>query len=239
MLAFKLRPVGCVVNLLAPLLLCTPAALAEWHDTAIIAAAAVDHARGLVTAHHGDVEVVARTIDPRLRLHRCDQALETYLPPGSNIANGGVVGVRCPAPVAWKIFVPVTVERRAMVARATRSLPAGHQLLAGDIEWVRRTLRSHDAVLIKGVDNPVGQLLRQPSAGGQVIRANMLRPALAIRRGERVTLAVSDAALRIRMYGKALSDGALGQRVRARNDSSGRIVEGIVKGQGLVEISIY
>ncbi len=223
------------------LLLWCPLASAQnqWQSTESIRAAAVSHANSLLSRQRGDVTVAARQIDARLRLRQCAEPLQTYLPPGSTIANGGVVGVRCTGPVAWKLFVPVAVERYALVARSSRALPAGHRLQAQDIEWTRAKLKASDAVLIKDRDVAIDQVLRQPAAAGQTLRAAMLRPPHIIQRGDRVTLAVSNPNLAIRMRGEALADAALGQRVRARNDSSGRIVEGIVRARGLIELDIY
>ena len=48
-----------------------------------------------------------------------------------------------------------------------------------------------------------------------------------------LTFGVANDRLNIRMTGKALSDGALHQRIRVENSSSGRVVEGIVRSREL------
>lgn len=234
------KQAACGVKALTLLFVCQcSGAESRWQSTESIRTAAVAHANGLIDSNQSEVTVAARQIDARLRLRQCAVPLETYLPPGSAITNGGVVGVRCAAPVAWKLFVPITVERFALVARATRALPAGHRLRQQDVEWARQKLRTSSAVLIKDRDSAVDQILRQPASAGQTLRVTMLRPPHVVQRGDRVTLAVSNANLAIRMRGEALSDAALGQRVRARNHSSGRVVEGIVRARGLIELDVY
>ncbi|MFK7886240.1 MAG: flagellar basal body P-ring formation chaperone FlgA [Gammaproteobacteria bacterium] len=233
------RRYGLVKALTISVVLAQGAAASEWQDVKTIRQSALDHAQSIVATDLHDIVLSARDVDPRLRLRRCSEPLEAYLPPGATLTRGGVVGVRCSAPVGWKIFVPVGVARHALVARTTRALPAGHRLTANDVEWVRKTLNATDAVLIKKRDQAVGKILRQPSAVGQVIRSSMLRAPFAIRRGERVTLAVSNNGLAIRMRGEALANAALGQRIQARNDSSGRVVEGVVRAQGVIELDIY
>jgi flagella basal body P-ring formation protein FlgA len=53
-----------------------------------------------------------------------------------------------------------------------------------------------------------------------------------------VTLVVDNGGMEIRMAGKALSDGALDQRIRVENVSSRRVVEGIVRSAEIVEIRL-
>jgi len=234
------RIVRRIVNALTlSLVLGQSAAANEWQDVGSIRDVALGYAESLVAASDPDAVLAARDIDSRLRLRQCAQPLESFLPPGASMINGGVVGVRCRAPVAWKIFVPVTVSRHALVARTTRALPAGHKLASDDIEWVRKQLNRSDTLLNKKRDQVVGMMLRQPTQVGQLIRRTMLRAPYVIRRGERVTLAVSNAGLAIRMRGEALSNAGVGQHIRARNDSSGRVVEGVVRDRGLIEISLY
>jgi len=53
-----------------------------------------------------------------------------------------------------------------------------------------------------------------------------------------VTLRAQTNALQIRVAGKALMDGALGQRIRVQNTASGRVVEGLVRSAELVEVLV-
>jgi flagella basal body P-ring formation protein FlgA len=78
--------------------------------------------------------------------------------------------------------------------------------------------------------------LKTPLIAGRMLTPQMLQADLAIRRGQTVTLAVNNSGVSIRMSGKALMDGALGQRIRVENTNSGRIVEGIVRSREHVEI---
>lgn len=232
------------VKITALLLLAWPVASAGanddgWHDPADIRETARRFAIAQITDRSVQTDVQASTVDPRLRLKRCDGPLQAYLPPGARLRNNGVVGVRCAGPVAWKLFVPVRLVRRALVARVVGQHAAGHRLRPEDVDWIEQELGSLESNFIQGRGNPVGQVLRHAVADGQVLRPAMLRAAHVVRRGDQVTLAVSGSALAIRMGGKALENGAIGQRVRVRNRSSGRVVEGVVRGEGLIEIAVF
>lgn len=217
----------------------TAAAASEWHDLADIRQVARAFALEQVVDRSVRTDVQASDVDPRLRLKQCATPLTAYLPPGTQLRGNGVVGVRCSGPVPWKLFVPVRLARVAKVARVVGHHAAGHRLGSADVTWIEQELRSIEQTFIQGRANPVGQVLRHSVSDGQVLRPAMLRAAHVIRRGDQVTLAVSGSALAIRMRGQALENGAIGQRVRARNRSSGRVVEGIVRDEGLIEISVY
>ena len=64
----------------------------------------------------------------------------------------------------------------------------------------------------------------------------MVRAAIAVRRGERVSILATTAALQVRMEGEALSDGAIGEIIRVRNLSSRQEIEAQVVGPGQVQV---
>lgn len=70
---------------------------------------------------------------------------------------------------------------------------------------------------------------------GQPIRAGDLGPPTLIRRNELIRLSFRAGPLQLLTEGRALDDGALGERVRVMNLDSRRTVYGEVAGPGLVE----
>ncbi len=216
-----------------------PAKASPWQSPQSIADAARAFVEGQLPGTAGTTQVTASAVDPRLKLKACASDLEAFLPPGGSVRRSTSVGVRCRGPVAWKLYVPVTLETRVEVARLTRALPPGHRLSEADFEWVAHVQRTGSAALQRDLQSPVGRVLRTAAGAGQVLRTTMLEPAYVIRRGERVTLASGAAALAIRMQGEALANGTIGQKIRARNLSSGRVVEGVVRARGLLEIEVY
>lgn len=219
-------------------LLTAPAAADAWQSTDAIRVAAQQFATTHTVAQDGRAVVEARQVDPRLRLAACDEPLQAFLPSGSRLRGNGVVGVRCVGTAQWKLFVPVKVKILAPIALAHGSHPAGHRLTQTDVRWEEHDVAGLRGAYQAGRRTPVGQVLRQPVNDGQILRPNMVRAARVVRRGQQVTLAVSNGAMTIRMTGTALADGALGDRIRAKNQSSGRIVEGIVRRGGLLEVNL-
>ena len=64
----------------------------------------------------------------------------------------------------------------------------------------------------------------------------MLEADRIVSKGQSVILIATQGGLKVSMTGKALSDGALNQRIRVENLNSGRVVEGIVRSREHVEI---
>ena len=54
---------------------------------------------------------------------------------------------------------------------------------------------------------------------------------------EAVTLVAEADGVAVRMNGRALSDGAVNQRIKVRNESSGKVLEGIARSAQLVQVN--
>lgn len=221
-------------------------ALLLWPLTA--AADIESHQRILDTAHRflqqqaqargGKTEIRLGTLDPRLRLARCDGSLEAWLPANGRLAGNTSVGVRCTGSPAWKLFVPAYIARIERVIVSRGFLPRGAVLEREHLMLVEREVGSTGHGYIKDIDQAIGQMLRQPLQDGLLLTPNMLQRPKLVRRGEEVVILSRGGAFEVRMRGSALSDGAEGERIRVKNLNSSRIVEGTVSADGNVVIQM-
>lgn len=212
------------------------AAAADWQPIESIRETAARYAASQLGAEGDDVRVEAGELDTRLRMNRCDVPLSGFLPNGMGNGNRLVVGVRCEGTKPWKLFVPVRIARYADVLVVTRSLPRGHVLSAEDVHPERRDLSNHLQTYAGSLRQLPGRRLKRPVLAGTPLTHNMVDAEQIVRRGQKVTLVVDNGTMEIRMAGRALSDGALEQRIRVENVSSRRVVEGIVRSPEVVEI---
>ncbi|MDH3587979.1 MAG: flagellar basal body P-ring formation chaperone FlgA [Gammaproteobacteria bacterium] len=180
--------------------------------------------------------VQAGTLDSRLRLKNCVGQLEGFLPPGTRPGVNMTVGVRCTGATPWRVFVPVRSRMTGLVLVSRHALARGHSLSSTDVELAKRDLDRLPYGYLTDPRAISGRVLRRPVTPGAVIIPPMLGLAQTVRRGQTVTLYADRAGVRIRAAGKALSDGALQQRIRVQNLSSGRVIEGIVRSEERVEI---
>ncbi len=191
-----------------------------------------------VQTRFDNAQIVMEPLDGRLRLQACGSDLEAF----SNNRKIGLgkqtIGVKCNSPVAWTVYVPATVKLFRPVVVVARPLAMNHVITKSDLKVESLDIGS----LRKGyINNPrhiIGQQLKYPLAIGTVINPNSLRPKKIIQRGELIMLVAAAGLMEVRMSGTALSDGSLGQKVRVKNLSSKRVVEGVVDGPGVVKVTM-
>lgn len=182
------------------------------------------------------VEASAGHLDARLRLARCDQALETFNAAGNRLNGNASIGVRCDGSRPWRIYVPVKVTREVEVAVLARSLPRGASLDASSIRMQRMDTHTLAFGYYENADLVTGQTLRRAAAAGTVISPALVDIPPTIRKGEQVTLVAQRQGIAIRAPGRAMVDAQIGDLIRVRNLSSERVVEGKVQGPGEVVV---
>lgn len=219
----------------AVLLAGAPAAVAAgMQPLADIEKVAEDFLAGSPSASQGDA--VAVPLDRRLKLHRCDQALQAFMRPGARIRQRTIVGVRCAGSQPWKVYVPVNLVVTESVLVLARSLPRGHLLTAADLDVSKQDVSRLPGGYLQDTAVAIGQRLKQTMRAGSILSPSALAARTLVKRGQTVILSAESSAISIRMTGKALMDGAMNQRIRVENLTSGRIVEGLVRSAERVEV---
>lgn len=187
----------------------------------------------------GVVDAVAiEHLDPRLRLVACGDPLQPFLPAGQPSDGRLTVGVRCPGPKPWRLYVPVRVTRHVVVLIATRPLPRGVALTRDAIRQERRDAARLPQAWYKNPKQLLGLETRRAIRAGEVFTPELLASPRLIRRGQQLILFAAAGAMSVTMKGEALEDGAEGDVIRVRNLSSNRIVQGRVVGSDKVQVSL-
>jgi flagellar basal body P-ring formation protein FlgA len=192
-----------------------------------------------VQASYDNAQIAMDSIDKRLRLHACDRPLEAFTTNNRKVGLGKqTIGVKCSSPVAWSLYVPVKVKVFRPVVIASRPLAANQLISKEDIKVVSLDIGSFNQGYVKNPQQIIGQQLKYRLSMGTVINPNSLKQQKIIKRGELISLVAVAGKMEVRMSGTALSDGSLGQRVRVKNSSSKRVVEGVVDGPGVIKITM-
>jgi flagella basal body P-ring formation protein FlgA len=191
-----------------------------------------------VQAQYENAQVSMEPIDDRLRLQTCDSHLIAFTQDNKIKLGKQTIGVKCLSPVAWTVYVPVKVKLFRPVVVSARALAGGHIITAADVKLEARDIASFNRGYMKKMKNIIGQQLKYPLARGTVINPNNLKPQKVIGRGDVIMLIAVAGQMEVRMSGTALSDGVVGERVRVKNISSKRVVEGVVDGPGIVRVTL-
>ena len=155
-------------------------------------------------------------------------------------ARNGVtqIRVRCIGTPGWTRFVALRVEQDALVAVLRSPLARGQALTATQIDWQSRdALRLPADVLTQTTALNNLSARRDLGAGTVLLQSQLIAPK-TIARGQAVMLISRAPGMEIRAPGEAMADAALGARVRVRNNTSRRIVEGIAQADGTVEVTL-
>ena len=218
-------------------LLAGPAVASELQDHSSIRTTAEGFIAGIVQASHGsEPEVRAGALDSRLRLARCDSALEAFQANGSSMLGNTTVGVRCNGSTAWTLYVPVNVSLYGDVVVAARPLARNHLLTASDLKLARRDLAQLHAGYYSHIDQLVGKQAGRNIALDTAISTLQVKEPLTVKRGQRVKLVATAGGLEVRMAGEAMANGTTGERIKVRNLSSKRIIDGIIKSATTVQV---
>jgi flagellar basal body P-ring formation protein FlgA len=209
-----------------------------WQPLDSIRAAAAEHARAHLAAGGTHSAVEAGALDARLRLAACAAPLEASSPANAWRGANATVAVACAAPQPWKIYVPVRIERSDRVLVTRRPLARDTVLTTADVVLAERDAQALPQGYLTDPLAAEGRRLRRALPAGAVVMPSMLDAVPVIARGQGVTLEAEADGMRIRMAGEALADGGIGERVRVRNASSERVVEGIVRSGEVVEVPL-
>ena len=176
-------------------------------------------------------------LDARLQLAPCTQ-VQPFLPAGVQPWGRSRVGLRClQGPVAWQVFLPVTVQVWAPAVVASATLPAGarlegSQLALAVVDWAAAPGAPHSE--LETLD---GRVLVRPVAAGQALRGSDLRARQWFASGDSVQFVARGRGFAVSAEGQAMNAGLEGQPVRVRMES-GRVVVGLPVGHKRVELNL-
>lgn len=190
----------------------------------------------LANADQAQSEITTK-IDKRLRLKACSGQLEGFFPEYGRRVGNITVGVRCNGEENWSLFVPVSVKIYRQIVVASRPLARGTVISQADLLIEERNISAFSTDYFGDVDSLIGMQINRPVQLGQSFSSHSVKPRVAIKRGNLVTLIARNAVVEVRMEGKALADGSIGKRLKVKNLRSNRIVEGIVQSENIVVVN--
>lgn len=206
------------------------------HET-IFQAAREYIGQNLAASDEYEIDMVP--LDSLLTLPVCSEPLEAFVPGDPAKVKGGriAVGVRCNSEKKWSIFVSAVVKLYRKVAVLILPVKRGDTITRGHFSIERREIAKFGDELItraEQVENK--QALRSLPAGSVLTARNVAEPKL-IKKGDKIIISASQPGFSVRMNGLAMMDGAKGQTIRIKNQTSGRIVSATVTEPGVVAVN--
>jgi flagellar basal body P-ring formation protein FlgA len=183
------------------------------------------------------VELAVGALDPRLRLAPCER-VEPYLPAGVRLWGKARIGLRCAqGPVAWNVYLPITVKVFGPALVAAAALPAGSVLAATDLTQAEVDLAEEPGMALTDTAAVVGRTLAGALRPGQSLRQSAVRPRQWFAAGETVRVVARGDGFAVASEGQALTPGIEGQNARVRTEG-GRILEGLPVAENRIEVAL-
>jgi len=212
------------------LLASPPAPASEMQSHAAIRARVMDFVQEQTQAIPGKVSFVVGDIDPRIVLPTCN-ALEVFLPAGSQMMGKTNIGVRCRND--WSLFVPVQVTISQTMLATSHPLRMGQTISSEDVSVL--TGEINQAGVLTDPVQAVGKVVKFSLGAGQVLKQEMLRAPWVVTQGQTVRLVVRMEGLTVSSEGQAMNNAAEGESARVKT-VSGKMVTGQADATGSVVI---
>ncbi|HZK91946.1 MAG TPA: flagellar basal body P-ring formation chaperone FlgA [Stellaceae bacterium] len=206
----------------------------EIQDQAAIRAAIEATITPHFAANHGaSGEVDVGAIDSRLRLAPCGN-IKVDVPP----ANAAMITakVSCDTP-SWTIYVPVRLHLWVDAIVASTNLPPNTILTGGQLTRGKVDAFANNAGVVTDTHEVTGKILRVGLVAGSPILSPQLDLPIAVHRGQKVMLTLTDSEMTIKATALALEDGRVGDSISVQNAESQKTLRATVARDGGVEIN--
>ncbi len=177
-------------------------------------------------------------LDSRLKLNKCNKPLQGFLSNGSSKLGKITIGVKCSGTKPWKLYVPVTISVFKDVLVTKKALHKGDLLTESDLKLEKHDLAKlpHGYFDIK--QKAAGMKVKRRVKQGAVLTPAMLKRPRMISRGQKVSIMAMSGRMQVRVDGKALANGSVGDRIRVMNIKSKQKLEGVITASGEVKVDI-
>lgn len=184
---------------------------------------------------HEQIDINVGNLDNRLRLSRCDGFLTITPQDPSGLGGNISVQAKCESGNKWSVHLPAQVMIYRNIPVAARTINRGELVQESHLASSLINISSVRQGFSFDSSSILGRETKRNINQGEPFKSSALDAPTAIKRGEQVTLQAMAGAIKVSIAGTAMADGRIGQKIRVRNNSSERIVSGVVMGQGLVQ----
>ena len=179
------------------------------------------------------VQYKIKKTDHLLKLKRCKQSLQSeFINPEKKTGNT-YIRVKCHDPF-WQVSLPVYITVYKDVLALKRPLPQNSIITPDAVHKVKKDVSQLGKGFFEKIQNLQKYRLLRALPADTIITPAYLKKRLMVKSGQIVTIENNSAYISIKMSGKALNNGAIGDTVKVKNLSSGKIIQAEVIKSGLV-----
>lgn len=131
---------------------------------------------------------------------------------------------------AKTVMASATVRAFKEIVVAVNPIRMGQKLGKDDLRLQRMEARDMFGA-VDSIDEAAGMVAKRPITAGSVVKKDYIKPVAVIRRGDRVSVLISNDRMKIKTAATAVEDGYNDKTISART-ASGKEVSGRVVGPG-------
>ncbi len=184
-----------------------------------------------ISSPHIRTEINVNPISQKIKLKSCLKPIEFQQPRGNS--SRITFKATCPSP-RWQLFITARIQHFGPAVVATNTLARRSVIERSDIQTKEVELTNQRSAYFNATSELIGWSTKRSIAAGTIINATMVKPPLAVSKGNAVVIEAKRGTITIRATGTAQENGAIGEQIKVKNDRSGRIIKATVIERGLV-----
>jgi len=180
------------------------------------------------------VTIKVRPLDSRLRLKKCSTPLDVSFQSRRKRVGRVIVAVRCLGSTPWRLYVSATIQQLQKVVVTTSAILKGEKVGEDDLGFEEREVTALYGGYFSLTKDVIGKYAQRLIQESTLVTPNMLFIPDLIKKGDRVNIILKRGSLQIQMKGVALENAHRDARLRVKNSSSGKEIEGVAVSAGRV-----
>ncbi|MCF7970334.1 MAG: flagellar basal body P-ring formation protein FlgA [Methylococcaceae bacterium] len=184
-----------------------------------------------------EYEIQVNKLDSRLKLARCSVPLKIYSHDEQIEAGLLSIGVRCNGEQKWKLYHSAKLTQYINVLTLKQALKRNTTISQENVTLVKKSTATLHHGYFTNYQEINNQLTTRNLRTGEILQPSHLTHRQLIKKGEQVTIHAFSPSFSIKMSGKALMSGRLGEKIRVKNNKSKKVIEGTITKAGTVSVN--
>jgi len=184
-----------------------------------------------------EYEIQLKKLDNRLKLANCSVPIETYSNDKQIEAGIFSIGVRCNGKQKWSLFHSAKLTIYINVLALKQALKRNTIISQNNIVLVKKSTSRLRHGYFTNYQQIKNQLTTRNLRAGTILQPSHITHPQLIKKGEQVTIHAFSSSFSIKMSGKALMSGSLGEKIKVKNNRSKKVIEGTITKAGTVSVN--
>lgn len=184
------------------------------------------------------ITVSIKPLSKKLKLKQCLQPINFEFNNERKKTGNTLLRVSCSSPTKWRMHLPVKITTFQDVLVLRQPVIRSQTIDENDVI----VKKMNEKYLLRGYYTHAEQLknleAKRNLKGDTILSPRNLKIRHLIKSGQQVTVQLFNSGIGVKVSGTALHSASKGQRIKVRNNSSLKTVEGIVKSANTVQVHL-